>query len=357
MSRKLIEAKIARAYANSDSQKMVQILDSLWMVDILNILFEKNCKYAHYLKVRRRIWSTNRINRFRVPIAIEAALLAGRTRPEGFKTKHSITLMKLPDQQVTEILGFISTKLPEKNIFAIRWGSSIGGEKLCEDARLRNKSDSRLLHAGGSTRNGQTGWDLGFRVVDLSDLVTHLRARTFIVKRLGIVAHGAPGHWQIENVDANLRPGERNLIGLRLTSWEASGTLEIKAAHNFEKSKTVLESLNRCVLGGGNILLLGCNLGGGDVGIRFTETISQYFPGKTVTTFRTVQYRAEDIMKRGACYEPGVKDSPFKTHVSPDEQYQRYIGENFEKWDAMPWASEHSPNALSARDGKIIAGG
>jgi hypothetical protein len=129
--------------------------------------------------------------------------------------------------------------------------------------------------------------------------------------------------------------------------------------HNMNLLAATFSKLRRRIVASGVILLMGCNVAAGDLGRLFLQQFSTYFPAQMVVGYTTVQYRADDIMKRvrgwgrGHCVEAGVKDTNQQAASTPEDQQRNIVGDNYEIWDSLPWADEQSTHAVRAKNGQI----
>jgi hypothetical protein len=213
--------------------------------------------------------------------------------------------------------------------------SSAAPGKTCADARLLG-GGTKLEYPQGNDK-GQAGWDVGLgfdTFVDLAQKIVALKkSKNLAITRLAINLHGAPGR-----IDA-----------------DSKGT-NYDTAYDFDKLWKVyrqqMQQINGALEGNAMVLIMGCNVAAGDEGKQFLEKLSsQAFPNHPVVGFTTIGITARQYRNGGSCSEPGMRDSPYET---PSEYLPEKDKTEREK-EAMtlPWASEQSPHAAVALNGKI----
>lgn len=201
--------------------------------------------------------------------------------------------------------------------------------KTCEDAKLLGEG-TKLQYPAGNDR-GQAGWDVGVAFSnfgELSGALRDIRSNTSI-SRLAINVHGSPGE-----IDAD---GNKSAYGFdRL--WD--------------RYSSQLVFMNVLLNAGAPVLIMGCNVAKGIVGATFLMDLSRKaFPARDVTAFTTVGETLRQFRRGEGCTEPGMRDTPYENNSfgMPEVQKARE-----KEVLTLPWASEYSPHALVARDGKLV---
>ena len=215
--------------------------------------------------------------------------------------------------------------------------------RTCADARLL--SEPTNLHYPSGNDRGQAGWDIGLMFGDIPDLADKIREATAAqaascarsnrradpVSRLAINVHGDPG------------------------KIDADGT---GAVYDFDalwrKYSSAIRTINNALSPGASVLIMGCNVARGDAGAKFLmDASSTAFPGHQVVGFTTIGETMRQFRSGGQCSEPGMRDTPYE---SPSEGSSAMKAEREKELLTLPWASETSPHAKIALNGKIIKG-
>jgi hypothetical protein len=213
------------------------------------------------------------------------------------------------------------------------WAYSLNSPgNTCEDARLLG--DGSVLYPYGNER-GQAGWDYGLDfsgVGDLSIKLGKLKAdKDISIIRLAINLHGLPG-----KIDANSLGTEDGMLDFKRL-----------VPHYFSQ----LCLINRTLSSGAIVLFMGCNVGKGEEGSEFLMKLSdQVFSGHKVVGFTTISETMQQYRSKG-CSEPGMRDTPYE---NPSEGMPTLKLEREKELLTLPWASEESPHAKVAFNGKII---
>jgi len=227
---------------------------------------------------------------------------------------------------------------------------------VCRDARLRDRGASSLWRSTLSQTDkiyGQTGWDIGLNFSDLSDLANQLNRihvpeyvsgggnliRRGELSRLAINAHGVPG---AVYVNGRNRP-----------------TKSLNARTARVMHKTDLRRIGLLTRNDGTsvILLMGCIAGRGQDGTDLLLALSREWPDRRIVAFATIGFAIGGAMKRPGenCTEPGMRltRSP---HPSLTPRLEREYEMIWNNLGQLPWASETSPFAKVALNGRIIRG-
>lgn len=214
------------------------------------------------------------------------------------------------------------------------WAYSLNSPgKTCEDAHLLG--DGAALYPYGNER-GQAGWDYGLEfsgIGDLSSKLAKLKAdKDLSIIRLAINLHGAPG-----KIDANSLGTEDGMLDFtRLVPRYFSP----------------LCLINRTLSSGAIVLFMGCNVGKGDEGSEFLMRVSdQVFNGHKVVGFTTIGETMKQYRSGKGCTEPGMRDTPYD---NPSQGMPTVKLDREQEALTLPWASEESPHAKVALNGKII---
>ncbi len=217
---------------------------------------------------------------------------------------------------------------------------------VCSDARLRGGQSSSVSYPKGATY-GQAGWEFGFRFDSLADLAnklylkplkmpSHLPAlRKGSVSRLGIHAHGLPGAVFFEGQN------------------KKKDALTMKSLMRFNSH---LRNVGASTAQDATILFVGCLAGKGWEGRQLLEALSKVWPGRKVVAFTTIGFvSGGDQMRPGErCTEPGMRDTDNTSPVLSWADQQKAYGPIWKDLQKLPWASETSPHAKVAFNGKII---
>lgn len=204
---------------------------------------------------------------------------------------------------------------------------------VCADARLLGGGTNLQYPAGNE--HGQAGWDAGFMFNNIGDLSEKLGQAagqvTGGISRLAINVHGSPGQ-----IDADSSGKGYNFTEL----WR--------------KYSSPLVFINRLLNAGAPVLIMGCQAAAGDEGASFLcEMSTRVFPGRRVVGFTTIGVSMRQYRKSEYCTEPGMRDSNYDM---PSEGLPEIQRQREKEVLTLPWASETSPHAKIALDGKIIAG-
>jgi hypothetical protein len=225
---------------------------------------------------------------------------------------------------------------------------------VCEDARL-DGGGAGLGYPLGNAK-GQAGWDMGLQFKDLAHLADRLsRAPAATpshtcgnwvrrcapiqrgqVTRLGTHAHGLPGRIYF---------GGRGQKALDET--------------NIDDFAADLEAIGRSLDSRASVLVMGCLAGAGKPGTKLLERLSgHYWPGRTVVAFATIGFvSGGDMLRRGEfCAEPGMRDTDNRSPALSWAQQQADYGPIWKDLKRLPWASETSPHAKVAVDGRVVRG-
>jgi hypothetical protein len=250
--------------------------------------------------------------------------------------------------QLKDAYRFLNLAPPTKAV----WLTVIGS--VCEDARLRKKGEEGSLITSptimaSDTTTGQAGWDIGimYGSGQANSVVPGKikeKCNGFLLRRVGLSAHGDPGLFAINGVDEKMNPIDPPMKA----DDSLMGTFG-----------NLLRFLNNVMIDDGILLLHGCSAGSRDNGSRLLMQLSNALRPRKVVAFKTVGFQSVEKQRRGAdqCREPGARDTPYYGNASGDEQYNRYFKDG--QWDdlkALPWQSETSPHAKIAQNGVIIQG-
>lgn len=208
----------------------------------------------------------------------------------------------------------------------------------CEDAKL--SAGPTLLYPAG-TNQGQAGWDVGLGYQDSGDLGQKLGAVKLskgTITRLAINSHGAPGFFDLDGSGA-------------LLMTQNDRFLTVTTMGN--KFNSQLAMIKMQLASDGIVLFMGCNLGQGEQGSEFLRTLSQtLFRGLLVVAFTTVGVSMQQYRAGQHCTNPGMRDTPFeRPATTPELENVRYQGGVLFQ---LPWASESSPHAKTAKNGVIL---
>jgi hypothetical protein len=158
------------------------------------------------------------------------------------------------------------------------------------------------------------------------------------VTHLAINSHGAPGFFDLDGSGAVLMTQNDRFLSVATMG---------------NKYNSYLASIKLQLAADATVLFMGCNLGKGPEGSNFLQTLSEtLFRGLLVVAFTTIgvsmrQYRAGE-----SCTNPGMRDTPFDNPAGSSVQEDaRYAGGALFQ---LPWASEFSPHAKTARNGVIL---
>ena len=203
---------------------------------------------------------------------------------------------------------------------------------FCADARLY--TEEFLFYPAGNTR-GQAGWSKSIAFDGLEHLSEFLlkNYKPQQIDRLAIVAHGD-------------QPGVVKLWGKR--------DRRALTADNFQDYRFDLKLIEERLTQNANVIFMACIAGQGDTGAKLLKGISSILRGRTISGFTTVGYLGPGgaTSRVGEkCMEPGVRETGWRSWPSgrnPDE-----LGARWRDLKAMPWSSELSKHAKSARDGII----
>jgi len=219
---------------------------------------------------------------------------------------------------------------------------------VCSDARLRGGSSGSVEYPKG-TPYGQAGWEFGFRFDSLEDLANKLYLKPLktpshvptigkgSVGRLGIHAHGLPGEIFFEGQD------------------KKKDALTAKSLMRFSSH---LRNIGLSTSQDATILFVGCLAGRGWEGRELLEALSKVWPGRKVVAFTTIGFVSGGDQKRPGdsegCTEPGMRDTDNTSPLLSWADQQKAYGSIWKDLQKLPWASETSPHAKVAFNGKII---
>ena len=239
------------------------------------------------------------------------------------------------------IEGALSLEISVRDTIAL-WASTDVASQVCDDARLHEKGGSAILDK--DTTYGQAGWEVGINFGDLHDLATKVAQKQKLIRKMAINAHGYPGEFYINSKKGTPLKGDN-----------------VTAVHNID-----LTTVRQWLTPNATLLLVGCLAGKGLGGTALVEKLSDFLKGRTVVAFSTVGYigslqirnAASRDWDQGVCTEPGARyTDEFINSGSEQEEIDRYFKNG--KWEnlsALPWASENSPHAKLAMNGKVIRG-
>jgi hypothetical protein len=252
----------------------------------------------------------------------------------------------------------IADHWPELIPFAVWANTTDVPTTVCFDARLEGQEEW-LAYPHGRT-NGQAGWDMGLMYGSLVDLASKLH---------GSSASATPSHVCGNTVRdcPPIRPGQ--ITRLAINVHGGPGVLELDLP-NGEDRLTVtslgnaavrkeLDKIGRSLSRHATVLLTSCQAGQSDPGTKLLQGLSRVWPGRKVVGFATVGFaHGARMLRRGKqCAEPGMRDTanPWPA-PTPELEEQRYK-DLWDKLSDLPWASETSPHAKVAVDGRIVRGG
>jgi hypothetical protein len=242
------------------------------------------------------------------------------------------------------------------NVWAV---SAASPGSICSNAQVL--ASPRVLYPAGINPSekgsgaGQAGWDVGVSFTTFAGLATKLleiKTAKGSFARLAIDLHGAEG---VIDADSKGKYTPPSNILLDDAGYPVSGN-HYNMADLRKKYRAQLQMINSCIDVGGMLLFHGCNVAMGQIGERFLIEISkEFFPGKSVVAFSTVQYFSRSQMRPGEmCANPGSLDSDYTTSSFDNE------AEEARRWTGIyaspQWASENSSNAKVAKDGVITKG-
>jgi hypothetical protein len=227
--------------------------------------------------------------------------------------------------------------------------------------------DPRLPSPGaGDTPQGQDGWDLGISTFGIAPAAFRGLAKQLTdgtinlpaylgggvlgahqIKRLAIVAHGAPG---IMDVDQN-EVGQG--FGARVPAAGVSLTLA-RIPNYTQELDMIGETLDR----EGVVYLVACNLADGPDGEDLLKALSDRWPTTKIVAIRSLGAVPLGVAKNSGTMFAGLRDTNYMNAArSPG------VTRDYEKpaicndLTALPWISETSPHATVALDGSIIRRG
>jgi hypothetical protein len=205
--------------------------------------------------------------------------------------------------------------------------------KTCEDARLLG-GGTKLQYPEGNEK-GQAGWDAGLMFDTFGDLAEKLRKLdNGPITRLAINLHGSPG-----KIDA-------------LSGGIEASMFDFKQLWSRYSSQLV--AINGMLAAGAPVLIMGCNVAKGKEGEEFLSELSKNaFKSRKVVGFSTIGETLGQFRNGGFCTEPGMRDTPYDNPSAGKPKVQE---EREKEYLNLPWASETSPHAKVAMDGKIISG-
>jgi hypothetical protein len=203
--------------------------------------------------------------------------------------------------------------------------------KTCEDAKFLGDGTKLLTYPGVPSDQGQPGWDIGLgfnTFADLTEKLNKLNKLHGAFSRLAIDLHGSPGA-----VDADSNNQLYHFDDL------------------IQTYRSQLESMNGMLEGGAAFLIMGCNVAAGPAGDSFLTQLSGKFPGHRVVGITTIGETMRQTRSGGGCSEAGMKDTPYD---SPSTGMPTVKDDREKEFLTLPWASEDSPHAKVALNGKII---
>lgn len=205
--------------------------------------------------------------------------------------------------------------------------------KTCQDARLLG-GGTKLQYPAGNDR-GQAGWDIGLMFHTIGDLSENLgQLEGGPITRLAINLHGSAG-----KIDATSGGTEASMFNF---------------TQLWNRYSSQLVYVNLLLTAGAPVIIMGCNVAKGEEGQEFLSELSaRAFKGHKVVGYTTIGETLRQFRSGGSCSEPGMRDTPYDNPSAglPTVQAQRE-----KEVLTLPWASETSPHAKVALNGKIIFG-
>ena len=208
--------------------------------------------------------------------------------------------------------------------------------KTCEDAKLLGGGTDIKYPAGNE--HGQAGWEVGLMFDTFADMTTKLQSlmtkKGDKITRLAINLHGMPGKIDADSVGTE--PSMFDFASLQ------------------SRYSSQLVAINSMLSNDAPVLIMGCNVAKGVDGDKFlTEMSDKSFKGHKVVGFTTIGETLRQFRSGGFCSEPGMRDSPYD---NPSAGMPKIQAEREKEVLNLPWASETSPHAKVALNGKIVSG-
>jgi hypothetical protein len=238
------------------------------------------------------------------------------------------------------------------------WAShSQARTNVCFDPRLDSGKNRFAAYPFGSLR-GQAGWQATISFKTISELADGLyklaippwygddnAGKALIqpsrITRLGLSAHGTPGHFE---ADAENTSRYEFVDGLPKT-----GINDMKLLKN-EKLRADFKRIARILAPGAPVILLGCEVAQRGTGGIFLMTLSEIMAGHPVTGLTSIGYASTEQKRNDGCHEAGMRDTNALHQGDADRTAPKYWT-NLVEW---PWACETSPRAKTALNGEII---
>jgi hypothetical protein len=206
----------------------------------------------------------------------------------------------------------------------------------CQDATL--STSPTLVYPQGDD-HGQAGWDVGMGYQDASDLahkLSNLKISKGPISRLGINSHGYPGLFDFDGSYPPIKEKDRFL-----------------SVDTMSKYGATLSLIKQQLSSDATVLFEGCLLGKAEDGSAFLRTISSsYFRDLLVVAFITIGSSTSHVRAGGFCTFPGMRDTDNEREATTEDiEIARYGNGRLLQ---MPWASETSPHAKTAKNGTIL---
>jgi hypothetical protein len=227
------------------------------------------------------------------------------------------------------------------------WASGDGTpHRVLEDPRL-----------AADKAEGQAGWEMGINFANFLALSNALgRARAshlgekdigkHNVKKLAIVAHGAPGVVDVDQKEA----------GSDFGAPTPSGSSSLTAAR-IGHYNTEIDQIAEALCQNAVVIVASCQAGESRDGEALLKALSKRWKTATIVGLRTIATTVGLQRKKGtnAMYA-GVRDTRFANgRKSPERDAE--IDAQTNDLSKLPWLAEDSPHATVARDGNIIRRG
>jgi hypothetical protein len=227
---------------------------------------------------------------------------------------------------------------------------------VCDDPRL-DGGRARIAYPSGSL-SGQAGWQVSVRFTAIKDLAEKLsnlvipefygddqagkgRVPPGRITRLGMNAHGMGGAFGANGPNA-------------MTDW----TQHVTDMKILEQSvlRADFERIGKMLAPGAPVLLLGCESGQTLAGGELVMSLSIVLRDHPVTAITSVGEAAGPKTKRSnaPCQEAGMRDTNFLRAAANETEENKRVAEYWGNLKEWPWASEASPRAKTALNGKII---
>jgi hypothetical protein len=233
----------------------------------------------------------------------------------------------------------------------------------CANARLGGAA-SHPANPNGQT-NGQGGWDIGLRFMNLTDLAGQLEQLQKTLPWHMCNHLSWPPKWTCPGIGkvTQLAINAHGIPGTLYTGGSPDGTkvFDPRAEHfaiSVENLRAVAGDLLRirdAMDLGATVFLMGCLAGQGQDGTDMLKVLSQCWPGRRIVAFTTVGFQDADLMLRDGkfCTEPGMRDTQ-AVNQSPPGLAPWGEETMWKNLNMLPWASETSPGAKIALNGQII---